>query len=113
MDIIHYVKKCLRQTISVLTHMAFSQVKHFLDNAYISQQNCLPFCLLVNYPAHRAGHQHQVPEEGAIHPRAQHGVFWQNCIKQGHVIVKHNLLFFSGGIGDGHPLGFDVTLLIK
>jgi hypothetical protein len=62
--------------------MAFSQVKPFLDNAYISQQNCLPFCLL---------------------------------IKQGHVIVKHNLLFFSasGGIGDGHPLGFDVTLLIK
>jgi len=36
----------------------------------------------VNNPAHRAGHQHQVPEEGAIHPRAQHGVFWQNCIKR-------------------------------
>ncbi len=33
-------------------------------------------------------------------------------LRQGHVIVKHNLLFFSasGGIGDTHPLDFDVTL---
>jgi len=50
----------------------------------------------VNNPAHRAGHQHQDPEEGAIHPRAQHGVFWQNCI---------NITRGSGvGVDDGLTL---------
>ena len=43
-------------------------------------------------PAYKAGHQKgnsnlswgnisPKPPERAIHPRAQHGVFWQNCIK--------------------------------
>jgi len=48
--------------------------------------------LSVKLPAYKAGHQKgnfnlswgnisPKPPENAIHPRAQHGVFWQNCIK--------------------------------
>ncbi len=44
-------------------------------------------------PAYKAGHQKgnsnlswgnisPKPPERAIHPRAEHGLFWQNCIKE-------------------------------
>jgi len=50
----------------------------------------------VKLPAYKAGHQKgnsnlswgnisPKPPERAIHPRAQHGVFWQNCIKDKNV----------------------------
>ncbi len=54
---------------------------------------------IVNRPAYRAQHQH--PEEGAIHPRAQHGVFWRNRIK----IRKREFASIALGVFLLLPLG--------